>query len=155
RIVRIEPVPGDVARSAQADAVGFVAITELGVVAGGRIGTGVARHPLAAVQEVPVLVDAEAEVAPDQAVIGRVGVRARVTEAPSPGAEAVAIAAAGAGDGAGVQLARVHQVETDAVRAVLARAAGVTEIGDGPERNRDAGTGREGLGENDAAVLAE
>src|SRR4029077_11044794 len=90
-IVGIQPVPGDVARSAQADTIGAVAIAERAVVAPDRIGAGVVRHETLAVEEVAVLVDADGEVGADQTVVGRVGVRAAVAEAAAPGADAIAI----------------------------------------------------------------
>ena len=105
---RRERGPCDVSRAAQPDAAGPVAIAVGRVVAARDVGAGVARHQVSAVQEVAVLVDPQAEIATDQAVVRRVGVRARVRETAAPGSEAG-------------RLLAVLQEEAYAVRAVCVR----------------------------------
>src|ERR1700730_369429 len=152
-IVGVQPRPGDVARATQADTAGLVAVPQRTVVAGGRVRAGVTGHQARAVQEVAVLVDSQTQVSADQPVVRLVGVRAGVTQASTPGAEAISVPLGGAVDRARIQLTGIHQVEADAVRTVAARPAGVPEIGDGLEGDRDALTGREGRRRHDAAVL--
>src|SRR5205807_5929774 len=132
--------PGDVSGSAHADAVGFVAVAEGGVVAGRRVGAVVAGHPVRAVEEVAELVDAEPDVCPHHAVVGRVRVRAGVAEASAPGADIGG-------------LARVREEEADAVGSVTARPAGVTAVGHGLEGDRNTLAGGERIRGDDGAVL--
>src|SRR4029077_19468763 len=122
-IVGIQPAPGDVARSAQADTIRAITIAERGVVAPDWIVAGVVRHEILAVEEVAVLVDADGEIGADQTVVGRVGVRAGVAEAATPGADAIAIAIADAVDLRRIERTGVHQVETDAIGTVIVAAA--------------------------------
>src|ERR1700676_1716118 len=118
----------------------MITVAESCVVAGGRVAAGIARHQLVAIQKVSVLIDTQADIAADQTIVRRVGVRAGIGQAAAEGANAG-------------RLATVHQVEADTVCAVAAGTAGVTAVGRGGERYVQALAGRKGEVGDDRAIL--
>ena len=132
--------PRDVAGAAQSDPVGLIAVAVGRVVSARAVGAGVIGVEIRTVQEVAVLIDSQADVSIHEAVVGRIGVRARVGETAAEGAEAR-------------RLAAVLQEKTDAVRPVGAGAAGIAVVGNRLERHLQSRTRRKRAGGENGATL--
>src|SRR6202140_2075986 len=117
----------------------MITVPESRVVTGGGVSAGITRHHLVAIQKFSVLIHTQADIAADQTIVRRVGVRAGIGQAAAEGANAS-------------WLGTVHQVEADTVCAVAAGTAGVTAVGRGGERYVQALAGRKGEVGDDRAI---